>query len=215
MLTSNGEVDVGMDGFGTFVQSGGTYNATNILYVAKNAASRGSYTLSGGTLAINTLVNNGGFPRQRRRRLLGTVNGTGSLVVNGTADVERHLCAAADAHRRRQCDAHRASERIGRERQPRYQLVLDVARRRHARPERQRPDHLAGIVEQRRRTDRQRPQRRRWWNQPGLTSSAARAQPRRHNELERDGGTGLTSYTAVSGQPMFTTSPSWIRPTCS
>jgi hypothetical protein len=87
VLTSNGEVDVGMDGFGTFVQSGGTYNATNLFYIAKNGSSRGSYTLSGGTLAINALTNNGAFLASGGVGSIGTVNGTGSLTVNGTANV--------------------------------------------------------------------------------------------------------------------------------
>lgn len=73
-------LDVGLDGVGSFQQDGGSVDATN-LTIAAHPGSAGSYALHGGTLTAGSLTNNGAFDFSG-----GTLALSGAFANNGTYD---------------------------------------------------------------------------------------------------------------------------------
>jgi hypothetical protein len=75
--------DIYPGGQGTFVQTGGSATIGGTLHIADGAATSGTVTLSGGSLAALATINQGVLNQTGGTSNLGPISGTGSLSVGG------------------------------------------------------------------------------------------------------------------------------------
>ncbi|MGA3065807.1 MAG: PEP-CTERM sorting domain-containing protein [Tepidisphaeraceae bacterium] len=84
VLSVAGSEYIGDTGNGSFVQTGGTNTAAGNITIARQPGSTGSYSLQGGTLSGQNLINNGTLTIYSGAtfHIAGTISGTGTIIQN-------------------------------------------------------------------------------------------------------------------------------------